>query len=85
MSTTEKILQTMNSWQSGEVIAVRQKKCSGASSRPTPDTPPPELTYIHYDLLGCFRSQKWRLNDWKTKAKVLIKMNMYINVNVYNI
>ena len=24
----------MNSWQSGEVIAVRRKKCSGASSRP---------------------------------------------------
>ena len=32
MVTPEKILQTMNSWQSGEVIAVRQKKCSGASS-----------------------------------------------------
>ena len=39
MSTTEKILQTMNSWQSGEVIAVRRKKCSGASSRPTPYPP----------------------------------------------
>ena len=35
MSTTEKILQTMNSWQSGEVIAVRRKKCSGASSHPS--------------------------------------------------
>ena len=34
MSTTEKILQTMNSWQSGEVIAVRRKKCSWASSHP---------------------------------------------------
>ena len=34
MVTTEKILQTMNSWQTGEVIAVRRKKCSGASSRP---------------------------------------------------
>ena len=34
MVTTEKILQTMNSWQSGEVIAVRRKKCSGGSSRP---------------------------------------------------
>ena len=34
MSTTEKILQTMNSWQSGEVIAVRRKKCSRASSHP---------------------------------------------------
>ena len=34
MSTTEKILQTMNSWQSGEVIAVRRKNCSGASSHP---------------------------------------------------
>ena len=34
MITPEKILQTMNSWQSGEVIAVRRKKCSGASSRP---------------------------------------------------
>ena len=34
MVTTEKILQTMNSWQSGEVIAVRRKKCSGASSHP---------------------------------------------------
>ena len=35
MVTMEKILQTMNSWQSGEVIAVRRKKCSGASSRPS--------------------------------------------------
>ena len=35
MVTTEKILQTMNSWQSGEVIAVRRKKCLGASSRPS--------------------------------------------------
>ena len=35
MSTTGKILQTMNSWQSGEVIAVRRKKCSGASSHPS--------------------------------------------------
>ena len=35
MRTTEKILQTMNSWQSGEVIAMRRKKCSGASSHPT--------------------------------------------------
>ena len=35
MVTTEKILQTMNSWQWGEVIAVRGKKCSGASSRST--------------------------------------------------
>ena len=34
MVTPEKILQTMNSWQSGEVIAVRRKKCSGASSHP---------------------------------------------------
>ena len=38
MSTTEKILQTMNSSQSGEVIAVRRKKCSGASSRPNGHT-----------------------------------------------
>ena len=30
---TEKILQTLNSWQWGEVIAVCGKKCSGASSR----------------------------------------------------
>ena len=35
MVTPEKILQIMNSWQSGEVIAVRRKKCSGSSSRPT--------------------------------------------------
>ena len=34
MVTPEKILQTINSWQSGEVIAMRRKKCSGASSRP---------------------------------------------------
>ena len=33
MVTREKILQTMNSWQWGEVIAVCGKKCSGASSR----------------------------------------------------
>ena len=38
MVTTEKILQTMNSLQSGEVIAVRRKKCSGASSHPTVGT-----------------------------------------------
>ena len=35
MVTLEKILQTMNSWQWGEVIAVCGKKCSGASSRST--------------------------------------------------
>ena len=34
MSATEKILQTMNSWQWGELIAVCRKKCLGASSRP---------------------------------------------------
>ena len=34
MVTTEQILQTMNSWQLGELIAVCRKKCSGASSRP---------------------------------------------------
>ena len=39
MVTTEKILQTMNSWQSGEVIAVRRKKCSGASSHPNHHPP----------------------------------------------
>ena len=37
MSTTEKILQTMNSWQSGEVIAVRQKNVPG---------PPPALARV---------------------------------------
>ena len=41
MVTPEKILQIMNSWQSGEVIAVRRKKCSGASSRPN-------IHNIHY-------------------------------------
>ena len=35
MVTTEEILQTINTWQLGEVIAVRRKKCLGASSRPT--------------------------------------------------
>ena len=38
MVTMEKILQTKNSWQWGEVIAMRRKKCSGASSHPNPYT-----------------------------------------------
>ena len=37
MVTMEKILQTMKSWQWGEVIAVRRKKCLRASSRPSGD------------------------------------------------
>ena len=44
MVTTEKILQTMNSWQSGEVIAVRRKKCSGASSHPKLHVVYPQLS-----------------------------------------
>ena len=35
MVNTEKIHQTMNSWQWGELIAVCRKKKSGVSSRPT--------------------------------------------------
>ena len=38
MVTPEKILQTMNSWQSGEVIAVRRKNVPG---------PPPALININ--------------------------------------
>ena len=46
MVTPEKILQTINSWQSGEVIAVRRKKCSGASSRPSVQCPV-MMTCVH--------------------------------------
>ena len=33
MVNIEKILQTMNSWQWGDLIVVRRKKCLGAQSR----------------------------------------------------
>ena len=65
MSTTEKILQTMNSRQSGEVIAVRRKNCSEASSRPNRQCwwwlPPdigPELESFTVNINGV-HSERW--------------------------
>ena len=67
MVTTEKILQTMNSWQSGEVIAVHRKKCSGASSPPTEYRLCMWILFI-LAIAKLGHGDKTRLNifDWKT-------------------
>ena len=70
MVTMEKILQTMNSWQWGEVIAVRRKKCLGASSRPSVDDDDGDTAHLSQDT-------RWAV--WA--IYLLLRQNTSLKVN----
>ena len=54
----------MNSWQSGEVIAVRRKKCSGASSRPTTQYSGRRILALFYTQAQSQKYPWWHLIHW---------------------
>ena len=68
MSTTEKILQTMNSWQWGELIVVPSLKCSGAKSQSTEG-------HLRVTIGNFFYKQTLSKHNWaspQSKANLLL-------------